>query len=62
MAITKTRCFTDSQQVASYAKDSVESLISQGVVSGDGANLNLTKATKRAEVAALLYKLLGQLN
>lgn len=53
--------FDDSQQVASYAKDSVDYLISKGIVSGDGNNINPADNTKRAEVAALLYKLLGQL-
>ncbi len=54
--------FKDSDKVAGYAKDSVEYLINQGIVKGDGKNINPTSYTKRAEVAALLYELLKILN
>lgn len=53
--------FNDGNQVASYAKDSVEYFITRGIISGDGENINPTGYTKRAEVAALLYKLLARL-
>ncbi len=55
------RDFNDSTSVAGYAQDSVEYLISRGLVSGDGKNINPVNHTKRAEVAALLYKLLAQI-
>lgn len=53
--------FNDGSQVASYAKNSVEYFITRGIISGDGENINPTGYTKRAEVAVLLYKLLGRL-
>lgn len=53
--------FEDASEVAGYARDSVDALIRKGVVSGDGAMVHPADSTRRAEVAALLYKLLGQL-
>ncbi len=53
--------YDDDIKVAEYAKVSVDYLIQRGVVSGDGENINPAGYTKRAEVAALLYKLLNKL-
>jgi hypothetical protein len=49
--------FSDFVNVASYAKDSITTLIQQGLVEGDGQNLHPTGNTTRAEAAVLLYKL-----
>ncbi|NQX62687.1 S-layer homology domain-containing protein [Paenibacillus qinlingensis] len=49
--------FTDFMNIASYAKDSIRTLIQQGLVEGDGQNLHPTGNTTRAEAAVLLYKL-----
>lgn len=49
--------FIDFVNVASYAKDSIKTLIQHGLVEGDGKNLHPTGNTTRAEAAVLLYKL-----
>ncbi len=54
--------FTDMENISDYATNSVDYLIKKGIVSGDGMNINPRSNTKRAEVAALLYKLLEQFN
>ena len=53
--------FEDNKNVAHYAIDSVDYLITRGIVHGDGKNINPTDSTLRSEVAALLYNLLNRL-
>lgn len=54
--------FPDSVDVSDYATNSVDYLINKGIVLGDGININPKSNIKRAEVAVILYRLLGQLN
>ncbi len=50
--------FTDRDQLSSYARQAAATLVSQGLVSGSGANLNPQNTLARAEMAALLYRVL----
>ncbi|MGV8146314.1 MAG: S-layer homology domain-containing protein [Alkaliphilus sp.] len=58
----KLSAFDDKDEVASYARESVEFLIEKGIVNGDGKNINPRSHTKRAEVAVLLNNLLNVLS
>ena len=50
--------FSDKDQIADYAKGHAATLVAQGVVSGKGAGLDPKGNLTRAEMAALLYKLI----
>lgn len=49
--------FNDADKIASYARNSVASLIKEGIITGDGSKINPTGKTTRAETAVILYKL-----
>lgn len=51
--------FTDSGSIASYAKEATACLVETGVISGSNGLLNPTSATTRAQMAQVLYNLLG---
>ena len=50
--------FADYGKIARWAKDSVEALVSAGMLSGDGTNVNPTGSATRAEVSAILNRVL----
>ncbi|MEA4823867.1 MAG: S-layer homology domain-containing protein, partial [Clostridiaceae bacterium] len=50
--------FADADKISDYAKDAMENLISAGIVSGSGGNLDPLGISTRAQMAQLLYKLL----
>ncbi|MEA4932253.1 MAG: S-layer homology domain-containing protein, partial [Lawsonibacter sp.] len=50
--------FSDKDQIADYAKGHTATLVSQGVVSGKGTGIDPKGNLTRAEMAALLYKLI----
>ena len=50
--------FTDAGQVASYAKDPVAALIQAGVIQGSNGKINPAGALTRAEMAAILHRVL----
>lgn len=50
--------FADKDQIADYAKGHTATLVAQGVVSGKGAGIDPKGNLTRAEMAALLYKLI----
>jgi len=52
--------FADAGGVASWASDAMTALVRAGTVTGDGGKLNPTGKTTRAEMAQLLYNLLGR--
>lgn len=52
--------FTDAGQIAPWAKDSMALLVQTGIASGSGGKLNPTQVTARAEMAQVLYNLLGK--
>jgi len=52
--------FSDSGDIASWAKDSLALLVQTGIVSGSGGRLNPSGLTTRAEMAQVLYNLLGE--
>jgi hypothetical protein len=54
--LTALNSFADASEVADYAKESVNALISNGYVKGAGNNrINPTSQATRAEAAVLLY-------
>ncbi len=50
--------FSDKEQIADYAKGHTATLVAQGVVSGKGTGIDPKGNLTRAEMAALLYKLM----
>ncbi|HHX75056.1 MAG TPA: S-layer homology domain-containing protein, partial [Firmicutes bacterium] len=52
--------FSDAGQIASWAKDAVSMLIRAGAVSGSNGRLFPLNTATRAEMAQLLYNLLGK--
>jgi hypothetical protein len=50
--------FADSASIADYAREAVESLYTIGVINGSGDSFNPTATATRAEVAAMLRRLL----
>lgn len=49
--------FADRSEVASYAKQSVSSLIRNGIINGDGSGINPLGNATRAETAVLMYRI-----
>jgi len=52
--------FTDALQIAPWAQDAMTLLVKTGTVSGSGSKLNPADTTTRAEMAQVLYNLLGK--
>jgi len=52
--------FSDADRIASWAKDAMKRLVETGIVSGDGGKLSPEETSTRAEMAQLLYNLLGR--
>ncbi|MGO4349453.1 S-layer homology domain-containing protein [Paenibacillus sp. MCAF9] len=49
--------FADHSKIASYAEQSVSTLVKNGIVDGDGANINPYGNATRAETAVLIYRI-----
>ena len=52
--------FTDSSEVADWATEAMTALVKSGTVSGSGSKLEPTEGSTRAQMAQLLYNLLGK--
>lgn len=52
--------FTDSAQVASWANEAMTTLVKSGIISGNGGKLDPKATTTRAQMAQVLYNLLGK--
>jgi hypothetical protein len=52
--------FSDAAQVASWAKDAVTLLVGAGTISGSSGKLTPNSTATRAQMAQLLYNLLGK--
>jgi hypothetical protein len=52
--------FTDAGQIDTWAKEALTLLVRTGTVGGSGGKLNPTGTTTRAEIAQVLYNLLGR--
>lgn len=52
--------FKDAGEVAAWATEAVTSLVQAGIISGFDGSLNVSGTTTRAEMAQVLYKLLGK--
>jgi len=55
--ITEIDKFQDNAQIAAYARESIEALVREGLIKGDGSNINPIGKTTRAEAAVLLYRI-----
>lgn len=51
--------YSDAGQIAGYAKDALQTLSGQGIISGSGGKLNPGSFSTRAEVAQVLFNLLS---
>lgn len=49
--------FSDSSKISVYAKDSIDSLVKEGLITGSGNRLNPRGNTTRAEAAVFLYRI-----
>ncbi|MGO4270822.1 Ig-like domain-containing protein, partial [Paenibacillus sp. TAF58] len=49
--------FADRSEVAAYAKQSVSTLIRNGIINGDGSGINPLGNATRAETAVLMYRI-----
>ncbi|MNR36210.1 Endo-1,4-beta-xylanase A precursor [compost metagenome] len=49
--------FSDVSKVASYAKQSISTLIMNGIIIGDGSKINPLGNATRAETAVLMYRI-----
>ncbi|HJH62763.1 MAG TPA: phosphodiester glycosidase family protein [Firmicutes bacterium] len=52
--------FADQAQISGYARQSLAVLVSLGILNGTGEGINPQGILTRAEMAALLYRLLGE--
>lgn len=52
--------FTDHQEIAAYAEESIAQLLNQKLIQGSGSLLEPLKSATRAEVAVLLYRIYNQ--
>jgi len=53
--------FADREIIASYAKDSVATLVRSGIIKGDGTNINPLGNTTRAEAAVIMYRIYNKI-
>lgn len=53
--ITEINRFSDKEQIAAYAQESIEALVKEGLIKGDGSRINPLGKTTRAESAVFLY-------
>lgn len=58
----KTSDFLDSSEVASWAKEPIDILVRNKIISGSNGRLNPSNITTRAEIAQVLYNLLYSTN
>jgi len=56
-AITEINRFSDKEQIAAYALESIEALVKEGLIKGDGSRINPLAKTTRAEAAVFLYNI-----
>lgn len=54
--------FSDSESIASYAREAVEAFVDAGLLSGDGGKLRPTDGATRAEAAVMLWRIDQKLN
>ncbi|GBF73813.1 hypothetical protein PA598K_02134 [Paenibacillus sp. 598K] len=52
--------YSDVDQVAPYAREALDALVSRGIIQGEGDKLNPQELTTRAQAAQVLYNLLSQ--
>jgi len=49
--------YADTSKISSYAVDSIATLVKNGIITGDGKNIEPLRNTTRAEVAVILYRI-----
>jgi len=52
--------FKDYQDISGYARAAVAALVKSGVITGNGNYLNPNANITRAEIAAILYRILAK--
>jgi hypothetical protein len=52
--------FSDASEIAPWAKDAMTLLVETGVIGGNAGKLAPNSSTSRAEMAQVLYNLLGR--
>jgi len=52
--------FSDTSQIASWAKDATELLVENGTIGGDNGKLSPMGTTTRAQMAQVMYNLLAK--
>ncbi len=52
--------FADNEKIAAYARDGVSKVVAEGIITGDGKNINPLSNTTRAEAAIVVYRLLNK--
>lgn len=52
--------FADGNKVSGWAKDAVSTAVANGVIKGDGTNLNPAKSISRAEIAVMVYRVINE--
>lgn len=50
--------FSDADKIADYAVEAAQALVSAGVINGSNGKLNPRSSISRAEMAAVLYRVL----
>jgi hypothetical protein len=49
--------YEDADQIASYAKNGIASLVKEGIATGSGSSMNPRGYATRAEIAVIVYRL-----
>lgn len=52
--------FEDHSKIASYAKDAVALVVAEGIIQGDGKNIEPQNKTSRAQAAVVLYRIFNK--
>lgn len=52
------KMFNDENQISEYAKKSIEILVNEGIIVGDGDYIRPLEYTSRAEMATVIYKII----
>ncbi len=54
------KCYSDANQIASYAQSAIKVLSTDGIISGSGGKINPTASSNRAQMAQVLYNLFSK--
>lgn len=57
---SKLNKFEDHSKIASYAKDAIALVVAEGIIEGDGKNIDPQNKTSRAQAAVVLYRIFNK--